>query len=73
MALWRIPVNALKLGTHYRVHGREHGCQKVTPVFTGRVGHQCIHTAVNTGVILLSNTDIILDTHVHGTAREHGL
>jgi len=25
-----------------RVHGREHGCQKMTPVFTGRDGQQCI-------------------------------
>ena len=51
----------VKLGTHYqcpravstgRVHGRWTPVSKMTPVFTGHVGHQRDNTDVNTGVIL---------------------
>ena len=54
-------IHDVNLGTHYPVHGpclrvvctaRGYGCQKMTPVLTGRVGHQC---ATNFGTKIATN------------------
>jgi len=52
---------------------REHGCQKMTPVFSGRVGHQC-SAGVNTGRVHGCPKGRVFTDRVHGlfTAREHG-